>query len=95
MIESGIAAITSTTSSSARSRPGGDDVELVAYATGVLLRSARAPARAQAMNLNYLELDRARIEDQIAAAEANGADPPVELQRARAELTERIARAQT
>ena len=39
--------------------------------------------------------DRARIEDQIAAAEANGADPPVELQRARAELTERIARANT
>ena len=70
-----------------------DDEELVAYVTRVMMLSEREPASAQAMNLNYLELDRARIEDQIAAAEANGADPPVELQRARAELTERIARA--
>jgi len=70
-----------------------DDEELVAYVTRVMMLSEREPASAQAMNLNYLELDRARIEDQIADAEANGADPPVELQRARAELTERIARA--
>jgi len=70
-----------------------DDEELVAYVTRVMMLSEREPASAQAMNLNYLELDRARIEAQIAAAEANGADPPVELQRARAELTERIARA--
>ncbi|HEX5955202.1 MAG TPA: DNA primase [Solirubrobacterales bacterium] len=70
-----------------------DDEELVAYVTRVMMLSEREPASAEAMNLNYLELDRARIEDQIAAAEANGADPPVELQRARAELTERIARA--
>ena len=72
-----------------------DDEELVAYVTRVMMLSEREPASAEAMNLNYLELDRARIEDQIAAAEANGADPPVELQRARAELTERIARAHT
>jgi DNA primase len=72
---------------------GRDDEELVAYVTRVMMLSEREPASAEAMNLNYLELDRARIEDQIAAAEANGADPPVELQRARAELTERIARA--
>ncbi len=70
-----------------------DDEELVAYVTRVMMLSEREPASAEAMNLNYLELDRARIEDQIAAAEANGGDPPVELQRARAELTERIARA--
>jgi len=70
-----------------------DDEELVAYVTRVMMLSEREPASAQAMNINYLELDRARIEDQIADAEANGADPPVELQRARAELTERIARA--
>jgi DNA primase len=70
-----------------------DDEELITYVTQVKMRSEREPASAEAMDLNYLELDRARIEDQIAAAEANGADPPVELQRARAELTERIARA--
>ena len=31
------------------------------------------------------------MERQIAAAEANGGDPPVELQKRRAELAERIA----
>ena len=41
-----------------------------------------------------LELERAKVDDEIAAAESNGS-PPVELQRRRAELTERIARAQS
>ena len=57
------------------------------------MRSEREPASAEAMELNLLELERAQIEDRIAAAEANGGEPPVELQRRRAELTERIARA--
>ncbi len=47
------------------------------------------------MELSFLELERARVDDEIAAAEANGGAPPVELQRRRAELTERIARAQS
>ena len=47
------------------------------------------------MELSFLELERAKIDDEIAAAEANGGPPPVELQRRRAELTERIARAQS
>jgi hypothetical protein len=55
--------------------------------------SEREPASAEAMELNFLELEKARVDDQIAAAEANGGEPPVELQRQRAELTERIARA--
>jgi DNA primase len=70
-----------------------DDEELVSYVRRVTMEAEREPASAEAMELNFLELDRARIEDQIAAAEANGGDPPVELQRARAALAERIARA--
>ena len=61
--------------------------------TRVKMRSEREPASAEAMELNLLELDRALVEDRIAAAEANGGEPPVDLQRRRAELTERIARA--
>ena len=41
------------------------------------------------MELSFLELERAEIDDEIAAAETNGGPPPVELQRRRAELTER------
>ena len=59
------------------------------------MRAEREPASAEAMELSFLELERAQVDDQIAAAEANGGEPPVELQRRRAELTERIARAQS
>jgi DNA primase len=69
-----------------------DDDELRAYVTRVKMRSEREPAGAEAMELNYLELERARIEDRIAAEQARRGEPPVELQRRRAELTERIAR---
>ncbi len=70
-----------------------DDHELVAYVTQVKMYSEREPASPEAMELNFLELEKARLDDQIAAVEANGGEPPVELQRRRAELTERIARA--
>jgi DNA primase len=70
-----------------------DDQELVAYVTQVKMYSEREPASPEAMELNFLELEKGRLDDQIAAAEANGGEPPVELQRRRAELTERIARA--
>lgn len=70
-----------------------DDEALLAYVTQVKMYSEREPASAEAMELNFLELEKARVDDQIAAAEANGGEPPVELQRRRAELTERIARA--
>ena len=72
---------------------GREDEALLAYVTQVKMYSEREPASAEAMELNYLELQKARVDDQIAAAEANGGEPPVELQRQRAELTERIARA--
>jgi hypothetical protein len=70
-----------------------DDEALLAYVTQVKMYSEREPASAEAMEINFLELEKARVDDQIAAAEANGGEPPVELQRERAELTERIARA--
>jgi DNA primase len=72
-----------------------DDEELVAYVTQVVMQAEREPASAEAMELSFLELERARLDDEIAAAEANGGRPPVELQRERARLTERIARAQS
>jgi DNA primase len=72
---------------------GRDDEPLLAYVTQVKMYSEREPASVEAMELNFLELEKARVDDQIAAAEANGGEPPVELQRRRAELSERIARA--
>ena len=70
-----------------------DDEELLAYVTRVTMLAEREPATPEAMELSFLELELARIDDQIQAAEGNGGEPPVELQRHRAELTERIARA--
>jgi hypothetical protein len=72
---------------------GREDESLLAYVTQVKMYSEREPASAEAMELNFLELEKARLDDQIAAAEADGGEPPVELQRHRAQLTERIARA--
>ena len=72
-----------------------DDEELYAYLADLTLRADGEPASAEAMELSFLELERAKIDDEIAATEANGGPPPVELQRRRAELTERIARTQS
>ena len=71
------------------------DEELFAYVTDVKMRAEEEPASAEAMELSFLELEVAKLDDQIAAAATNGGTPPVELQRRRAELTERIARAQS
>lgn len=70
-----------------------DDDALLAYVTQVKMESEREPASAEAMELSALELERGMVEDAIARAESNGGEPPVELQRRRAELAERIARA--
>ncbi|MQA72858.1 MAG: DNA primase [Solirubrobacterales bacterium] len=69
-----------------------EDAALVAYVTQVVMRSEREPAGAEAMELNFLWLELGRDDDRISAARAEGGAPPVELQRHRAELTERIAR---
>ena len=73
----------------------GDDEDLYGYLAQVKARADLEPASPDAMELSFLELELSRIESQIAAAEGNGGTPPVELQRQRAELTERIARAQS
>ncbi len=70
-----------------------DDEALWEYVTQVAMQAEREPATAEAMELSFLELERALVEDRIAVAESNGGEPPVELQRRRAELTDRIARA--
>ena len=70
-----------------------EDEDLVAYVTEVVMRSEREPASPHAIELSELELELARVNDQLSAVAASGGDPPVELQRERAKLTERIARA--
>ncbi len=74
---------------------GRDDDDLLAYLTQVMMQADREPASREAMELSFLELKLAVIETRIATAEGDGASPPVELQRIRAELTEEIARAQS
>jgi DNA primase len=72
-----------------------DDDELVSLVTYVYTRADREPGGREAMELNFLQLEKAAIEGQIAAARRSGGDPPVELQRRRAELAERIAHWET
>ena len=68
-----------------------DDAELADTVTQLVVRAQREPATPEAMELNFLLLEKSWVERQIAAAEANGGDPPVELHKRRAELAERIA----
>ena len=68
-----------------------DDEELVSLVTYVYTRADREPGGREAMELNFLQLEKAAIEGKIDAARRSGGDPPVELQRRRAELAERIA----
>ncbi|HVC64043.1 MAG TPA: hypothetical protein VNF52_01070, partial [Candidatus Dormibacteraeota bacterium] len=63
--------------------------------TQVVMQAEREPASADAMELSFLELERARLDDELAAAASGDGPPPVELQRERARLTERIARSQS
>jgi hypothetical protein len=67
-----------------------DDDELVALVTDLAMRAEREPASRAAMENNFLELDLRLVEDRIAAAERAGGSPPVELQRQRAALKERV-----
>ena len=39
------------------------------------MQAEREPASPEAMELSFLELERARLDDEIAAAEANGGRP--------------------
>jgi hypothetical protein len=54
------------------------------------MRAEREPASREAMELNFLELDLNRLDDEIKASQSSGGQPPVDLQRRRAELAERV-----
>jgi len=72
-----------------------DDEELVSLVTYVYTRADREPGGRDAMELNFLQLEKAVIEGKIEAVRKQGGDAPVELQRRRAELAERIAHWET
>ena len=72
-----------------------EDEELVSLITQLVMRAEREPGGREAMELNFLQLEQAMIEGRIQAAQQGGGDPPVELQRRRAELAERIAHWET
>jgi DNA primase len=72
-----------------------DDEELVSLVTYVYTRADREPGGRDAMELNFLQLEKAVIEGQIEAVRKQRGDAPVELQRRRAELAERIAHWET
>jgi DNA primase len=74
--------------------PRGDE-DLVSLVTQLVMASGREPASREAMELNFLQLEQAKVEDQLAAAQSGGGDPPVELQRRRNQLNERIAHWET
>jgi DNA primase len=68
-----------------------EDSELADAVMALVARAQLEPASPEAMELSFLLLERSAIERRIAVAEANGGDPPIELQKQRAELAERIA----
>ncbi len=72
-----------------------EDEELVSMITQLVMRAEREPGGREAMELNLLQLEQTLLEGRIQAAKEGGGDPPVELQRRRAELAERIAHWET
>jgi DNA primase len=72
-----------------------EDEELVSLVTQLVMASRREPASRDAMELNFLQLEQAMVEDRLAEARSGGGDPPVDLQRRRADLAERIAHWET
>jgi DNA primase len=72
-----------------------EDEELVSLVTQLVMTAEREPGGRQAMELNFLQLEQAAIEGRIDVAQRKGGDPPVDLQRRRAELAERIAHFET
>jgi hypothetical protein len=71
-----------------------EDEDLVSLITQLVMASEREPSSGEAMEINYLELERRAVETQIAASREAGEAPPVDLQRKRAELSEQIAHRQ-
>jgi DNA primase len=68
-----------------------DDDELVSLVTALVMLAEREPASAEAMELNFLQMEQRLLEDQIAEARESGDERrEVELGRERAELVKRI-----
>jgi len=72
-----------------------EDEELVGLVTQLVMGAEREPASREAMELTFLSLDLTMIDGEIATATEGGGDPPVDLQRRRANLAERIAHFET
>jgi hypothetical protein len=72
-----------------------EDEELAALVYRAVNDADREPGGRAAMELNFWQLEQAVIEERIEAVRKKGGDPPVELQRQRAELAERIAHSET
>ena len=68
-----------------------DDEELVSPISQVVMLAKREPAGEEALELNFLQLEIARVEREIGAATRSGGDPPVELLQLHAELGDRLA----
>ncbi len=70
-----------------------EDAELVSLVTQLVMTSKREPSSHEAMELNFMELDQRRLEDEIGAArEREDHARMQELSRERNELAERIRR---
>jgi len=72
-----------------------DDHELADMVTQLVVRSQREPASPEAMELNFLLLEKAVVERRLVAARADGGQELVDLQKRRAELAESIAHHQS
>ena len=73
-----------------------DDEELSGLITALAMAAEDQPATAAAIELNFLLLERQRLEDEIAVArEAGDHEAGARLARERAEMAERITHAQT
>jgi len=72
-----------------------DDAELVALVTELVMLARLEPASAEAMELNFMQLEQRRLEARIGeAGESGDYERRAELSRERAALVERIARAE-
>jgi hypothetical protein len=72
-----------------------EDQELVSLVTKLAAQAGREPATPEAMELNFLELQKRAVEAQLSGVAEAGGDNLVRLQRERADLMERIARHRT
>jgi len=72
-----------------------DDHELADMVTQLIVRSQREPASPEAMELNFLLLEKAVVERRLLAARADGGQELVDLQKRRAELSEGISHQQS